>query len=97
MTRCAEHHAFNNPLITDDEHTRHATLTACYQLAQSVLKIGFALAKRWDRESWAVFSTRCHALRRYFGWLYKSLGWHWLGHFSPFQHKGHWKGYSANV
>ena len=45
MTRYAEHHAFNNPLITDDECTRHATLTACYQLAQSILKIGFALAK----------------------------------------------------
>ena len=26
--------------------TRHATLAACYQLAQSVLKIGFALAKK---------------------------------------------------
>ena len=50
MTRCSEHHAFNNPLITDDECTRHATLAACYQFAQSVLKIGFALAKRWDRE-----------------------------------------------
>ena len=25
---------------------RHATLTACYQLAQFVLKIGFALAKK---------------------------------------------------
>ena len=29
-----------NPLTTDDESTRHATLVACYQLAQSVLKIG---------------------------------------------------------
>ena len=36
-----------NPLTTDDECTRHAT--GCYQLAQSILKIGFALAKRWDR------------------------------------------------
>ena len=35
-----------NPLTTDDECTRHATLAACYQLAQSVLKIGFALAKK---------------------------------------------------
>ena len=33
-------------LTTDDECTRHATLAACYQLAQSVLKIGFALAKK---------------------------------------------------
>ena len=35
-----------NPLTTDDECTRHETLAACYQLAQSVLKIGFALAKK---------------------------------------------------
>ena len=35
-----------NPLTTDDKCTRHATLAARYQLAQSVLKIGFALAKK---------------------------------------------------
>ena len=35
---------------TDNECTRHATLAASYQLAQSVLKIGFAIAKRCDRE-----------------------------------------------
>ena len=35
-----------NPLTTDDECTRHATLAPHYQLAQSVLKIGFALAKK---------------------------------------------------
>ena len=35
-----------NPLTTDDECTLHATLAACYQLAQSVLKVGFALAKK---------------------------------------------------
>ena len=29
----------------------HLTLAACYQLGQSILKIGFALAKRWDRVS----------------------------------------------
>ena len=34
-----------NPLTTDDECTHHATLAAYYQLVQSVLKIGFALAK----------------------------------------------------
>ena len=38
-----------NPLTTDDECTRLATLAACYQSAQSILKIGFAVAKRWDR------------------------------------------------
>ena len=37
-----------NPLTTYDECTHHATLAACYvyQLAQSILKIGFALAKK---------------------------------------------------
>ena len=35
-----------NPLTTDDECTRHATLGVCYQLAQSILNIGFALAKK---------------------------------------------------
>ena len=35
-----------NPLTTDDECTYHATLAACYQLAQSVLKIVFVLAKK---------------------------------------------------
>ena len=35
-----------NPLTTDDKCTRHATLAARHQLAQSVLKIGFALAKK---------------------------------------------------
>ena len=33
-------------LTTDDECTRHATLATCNQLVQSVLKIGFALAKK---------------------------------------------------
>ena len=34
-----------NPLTTDDKCTYHATLATCYQLVQSVLKIGFVLAK----------------------------------------------------
>ena len=33
-------HSDVNHLTTDDECTRHETLAACYQLAQSVLKIG---------------------------------------------------------
>ena len=40
------HHEAFNPLTTDDECTRPETLAACYQLVQSVLKIGFALAKK---------------------------------------------------
>ena len=35
-----------NPLTTDDEYSRHQNSAACYQLAQSVLKIGSALAER---------------------------------------------------
>ena len=35
-----------NPLTNDHKCTHHATLTACYQLAQSILKIGSALAER---------------------------------------------------
>ena len=35
-----------NPLTTDDAFRHCLTLAACYQLAQSVLKIGSALAER---------------------------------------------------
>ena len=35
-----------NPLTTDDAFWHHQFLAACYQLAQSVLKIGSALAER---------------------------------------------------
>ena len=39
------HYAFN-PLPTNDAIWRRQILAACYQLAQSVLKIGSALAER---------------------------------------------------
>ena len=35
-----------NPLTTNDDYSRHRNSAACYQLAQSVLKIGPALAER---------------------------------------------------
>ena len=35
-----------NPLTTDDVFRRRQILAACYQLVQSVLKIGSALAER---------------------------------------------------
>ena len=41
-----------NPLTTDDAIWCRLTLAACYQLAQSVLKIGFAIAKKRDRGRW---------------------------------------------
>ena len=42
---CGTSNAFN-PLTTDDAIWHRLTLAACYQLAQSVLKIGFVLAKK---------------------------------------------------
>ena len=41
-----------NPSNTDDECTHHGTLATPYQLAQPILKVGFVLAKRWDRGRW---------------------------------------------
>ena len=35
-----------NPSITNDDYSCHRNSAACYQLAQSVLKIGSALAER---------------------------------------------------
>ena len=47
---CIKHRKENvelvNPLTTDDAFWRRQILGACYQLAQSVLKIGSALAER---------------------------------------------------
>ena len=45
-----------NPLTTDDR----LTLAACYQLAQSILKVGFALAKKvgWGG-GWAQREVPC--------------------------------------
>ena len=34
------------PLTTDDVYTHHGNLATCYQLAQSVFKIGSMLAER---------------------------------------------------
>ena len=34
-----------NPLTTNDDYSHHQNLAACHQLAQSVLKIGSALAE----------------------------------------------------
>ena len=35
-----------NPLTTNDDYSHHRNLAACYQLEQSVLKIGSVLAER---------------------------------------------------
>ena len=56
-----------------------ATLAACYQFAQSVMKTGFVLAKGWDRGSHGM------PCEWQLSWLaVEGLGWHWLDHFSPF-------------
>ena len=49
LSQC--HHKIHNfnPLTTNDEYSRHRNSAACYQLAQSVLKIGSALAERVEQ------------------------------------------------
>ena len=37
---------FVNPLTTNDDYSHHRNSAACYQLAQSVLKIGSVVAER---------------------------------------------------
>ena len=39
-------HVTINPLTTNDDYSCHRNSATCYQLAQSVLKIGSALAER---------------------------------------------------
>ena len=41
-----------NPLTTDDAFWRCQILAACYQLAQSVLKVGSVLAERVRQGRW---------------------------------------------
>ena len=49
-----------NPLISDDECTHHATWPQCNQLLQSVLKVGFAVAKGMGRGEVGGHSMTCH-------------------------------------
>ena len=48
LTKMGDLHlqVFNNPLTTNDDYSRHRNSAACYQLGQSILKIGSALAER---------------------------------------------------
>ena len=39
-------HCLINPLTTNGDYSCHRNLAACYELAQSVLKIGSVLAER---------------------------------------------------
>ena len=56
-----------NPLTTDDAFWWHLTLAACYKLAQSILKIGFTLAKKGGIDGWTY--TR-HGVQ-----MMAALGW----------------------
>ena len=73
-------HLSVDPLTTDDTFWHRLTLAAaaCYQLVQSVLKVGFALAKRWDGGG----GWTCCAHGGCLGWLQNSLGRHCVDHFS---------------
>ena len=72
-------------LCTQPSHLAlSVTLAVRYQLVQSILKVGFALA---DKRSWVGIFKTCCACGGCLGWLYNSLGWHWLDHFSPCKHK----------
>ena len=52
-----------NPLTTNDAIWRHLTLAVCYQLAQSILKISFAVSKRWDRGGgWVSAQSAIHVV-----------------------------------
>ena len=76
-----------NPLTTNEDYRRHWNLDTCYQLVQSVLKIGCALAERvgqgeevGDTQQVTVHGGCC-------SWLYNSPGLCRVGHFSAFLHK----------
>ena len=56
-------------LTTHDAISCHLTHVPCYQLAQSILKIGFVLAKKWDRERWVSIVATCYAIGGCLGWF----------------------------
>ena len=72
-----------NHLTTNDECTCHATLAICYQLAQSTLKIGFVLGKRWDRGGGQVLAQGAVDMAGALAGCRKTLVCTCLGHFSP--------------
>lgn len=68
-----------NHLTTDDECAQHATLDACYRLAQLVFKTGFAPAKNAGMVELGGFSHDM-LCTSWLTWL--TIEGHWLGHFS---------------
>ena len=59
-----------NPLATDDAFWHCLTLVVCYQLAQYVLKIGFALARKYLGQGRQVgIAMTCCVHYGCLGWL----------------------------
>ena len=50
-----------NPLTTNDDYSRHRNSVACYQLVQSVLKIGSAVAERVGQGEVGGCTTLAHS------------------------------------
>ena len=74
-----------NPLTTDDAIWHHLTLAACYQLVQSVLKIGFCASKKGGIGvgGRVLAQGAMHMATALAGYRKALVGRHWLDHFSP--------------
>ena len=76
-----------NPLTTDDAFWHRQILAACYQLVQSVLKIGSALAERVGQGE-VGGSTALPGSAWWWFQLPVEKPWSmWVGHLSAFLHK----------
>ena len=76
-----------NPLTTDDAFWCHQILAACYQLAQSILKIGSVLAERVGQGEVGGCTTLADSAWWQLQLPVKSLGQCRVGHLSAFLHK----------
>ena len=76
-----------NPLTTNDAFWRHLTLAACYQLVQSVLKIGSVLAERVEQEEMGGCTPLADSAWRLLQLAVESPGQCLVGHLSAFLHK----------
>ena len=75
-----------NPLTTNDDYSRHRHLAACYQWAQSILKIGFAVAERVGQGevdgSTALADSAWRLLQLAIEWAWSALGGPFFNHTS---------------
>ena len=72
-----------NPLTTNDDYSRHRNSAACYQLAQSVLKIGSALAERVGKGEVGGCTGLADSAWRL---LQRAIEWAWSALDGPFFH-----------